>query len=333
MSLDIFNPVISTVSHDMAGKTILVYGSNRTGKTKQLTRLPKPYYLAFEKGINGIAGIPFAPIQKWSDFVKINKQLTNPKTLEQAKQLYQTIVFDTAQAAGLMCEDFICQQYGVNRIKDGNNGYGLYREYATEFAKQINLLTSVGYTIAFISHEATRDFTDENGEEYTKIYPAGDKRVIDPICDLVDIIAYASVNGLDEEGNEIKSSLYMVNTKKYHAGSRFDYLPPYLKEFTAENLQNAIAEAIKKQEEADGIKTVDYAQFQKQYKTESLSFEQLQEKIRDIAIKLNEADRVEEYKDIVESHLGIGARVSEATKKQIQQMELILADLEMLDID
>lgn len=332
MSLDIFNPTISAVSYDMAGKTILVYGSNRTGKTKQMTRLPKPYYLAFEKGLNGIAGIPFAPIQKWADFVKINKQLTNPKTLEQAKQMYQTIVFDTVQAAGLMCEDFICQQYGVNRIKDGNNGYGLYKEYATEFAKQINLLTSVGYTVAFISHEATREFTDENGEIYTKIYPAGDKRSIDPICDLVDIIAYASVNGLDEEGKEIKSSLYMVNTRKYHAGSRFDYLSPYLEEFTAENLQAAIAEAVKKQEEVEGIRSVDFATQSKQYQIQSLTFEEIQEKIKEIAIKLNEAGRIEEYTEIIENYLGAGAKVSSASKKQQQQLELILVDLEALEI-
>jgi hypothetical protein len=332
MSLNIFNPVISTVSHDMAGKTILVYGSNRTGKTKQLSRLPKPYYLAFEKGINGIAGIPFAPIQKWSDFVKINKQLTNLKTLEKAKELYQTIIFDTVQAASLMCEDYICQRYDVTRIKDGNKGYGLYKEYGTEFAKQINLLTSAGYTVAFISHESTRIFKDQNGEEYEKIYPAGDKRSIDPVCDLVDIIAFASVNGLDENGQEIKSSLYMVNTQQYHAGSRFDYLTPCLKEFTAENLQKAISDAVKKQEEVEGIKTVDYSKFKQQYENEVLSFEELQEKIKEIAIKLNDVDRMDEYKEVVENYLGTDGKVSEATKKQQQQLELILNDLEEIEI-
>jgi hypothetical protein len=333
MSLDIFNPVVSAVSYDMAGKTILVYGSNRTGKTKQLTRLPKPYYLAFEKGLNGIAGVPFAPIQKWSDFIKINKQLTNPKTLEAAKAMYQTIVPDTVQAMALMCEDYICQKYEVERIKDGNKGFGLYKEYATEFARQINLLTSVGYTVAFISHESTRNFHDENGEEYEKIYPAGDKRSIDPICDLVDIIAYASVNGLDESGNEIKSSLFTKNTRKYHAGSRFDYLPGYIKEFTAENLQIAISEAVKKQEEIEGVKTVDFKTQNSQYVNKTLTFDELQAKIKEIAMKLNDLDRMDEYKEVVENILGTGKKVSEATKKQQQQLELILNELEMLEID
>jgi hypothetical protein len=332
MSLDIFNPAISSVSYDMEGKTILVYGSNRTGKTKQLTRLPKPYYLAFERGINAIAGVAFAPIQKWSDFVKVSKQLTNPRTLDKAKEMYQTIILDTVESSALLCQEYICQLYETNNIKSGNKGYGLWTEYEAEYWKQINLLTSVGYTVAFISHESTRTFKDEDGEEYVKIYPAGDKRSIDPICNLVDIIAYSRPNGLDDDGKEIKSSLYLVNTNQYHAGSRYDYLIPVLKEFTAENLQKAIEDAVKKQETEEGVKSVDYKTHSEQYINETLSFEDLQEKIKEIAIKLDEADRMDEYRDIVENYLGAGAGVKDASKKHQQQLELILTDLEELEI-
>ena len=76
----------------------------------------------------------------------------------------------------------------------------VYRK--NEFARQINLLTSVGYTVIFISHETTRTFRDEKKKKFILL----EIRSIDPICDLVDIIGYAAVNGLDE--NEIKSSLF-----------------------------------------------------------------------------------------------------------------------------
>lgn len=326
--IDIFNPQVSVVSHDMAGKTVLIYGTNRTGKTKQLTKLPKPYYLPFEAGLNGIPGVPFLPIQTWSDFVKINRQLTNPDNLKKAKDLYQTIILDEAESSGMLCSDFVCEKFQVNRINDGNGGYGLWKEYSNEYRKQIRLLTSVGYTVAFIAHEGTRDFTDENGEEYSKIYPKGDKRIIDPICDLVDIIGYARPNGLDEEGNEINSSLFMKNTLQYHAGTRFDYMPSVLKEFTAENLQQAIADAVKKQEETEGIKSVSYAEQTSTYKTVNLSFEGIVEKIKGYALKMHEEGKAEDYKDIVENHLGAGGSVAEAKKTQKQQLELILDDLE-----
>lgn len=44
-TFDIFNPQISTIAEGLEGKMILVYGNNSTGKTKQGTRMEKPFYL------------------------------------------------------------------------------------------------------------------------------------------------------------------------------------------------------------------------------------------------------------------------------------------------
>lgn len=329
--IDIFNPQLSTLTYDLSGKTALIYGTNRTGKTKQATRFKKPCYLAFEPGINGIPGIPFFPMRKWADYVQFVKQITNEKNLEKAKEMYQTLILDEASVMGYLCSEFVCEKYGVDRINDGNKGYGLWKEYSQEFEKQLRLLTSVGFTVIFIAHEGTRDFKDENGEEYSKIYPAGDKRIIDPICNLVDIIGYASVNGIDEEGNEIKSSLFLTNTRKYHAGSRFDYLTNCIKEFTAENLEAAIKEAIQKEEEVKGVKAVDFETQAKSQKNEKQSYSELKEEIKSIAEQLFSEKRMEEYKAIVEEHLGKGKGVQDTEPSQTQLLELILADLKLLE--
>ncbi len=45
MTFDIFNPQVSVVAKGLDGKMILVYGNNSTGKTKQATRMKKPFYL------------------------------------------------------------------------------------------------------------------------------------------------------------------------------------------------------------------------------------------------------------------------------------------------
>jgi len=96
--LDIFNPNISKVTRGLEGKTILVYASNSTGKTKQATRAKKPFYLGFEAGINAIANVPFLPMNsRWANFKKINKQLTSEKTVDQAREQYSTIIFDTVK--------------------------------------------------------------------------------------------------------------------------------------------------------------------------------------------------------------------------------------------
>lgn len=331
MGIDIFNPEISKVSEDMRGKTMLLYGTNRTGKTYQACRFDKPYYLAFERGNNAIANIPFASIQKFSDFISIVKQLTNPKNKEQVMEMYQTIIIDTAEIMGNLCRQYVCEKYDVDRIGDGNNGYGLWKEYEDEFAKWLNLLTSVGLSVVFIAHDATREFIDEDGNKYSKIYPKGDKRIIDPICDLVDIIGYASVNDPSEDGEKAMSSLHLTQTKKYHAGSRFDYLPACIKEFSAKNLQEAIKNAVRKQAEAEKFTPVDFDTQQEAYKQKSeLSFDEVRNEIGEIAQKMNDEGRMEEYFDIVEEYLGKDNKVSEATKSQMQQLSLILEELKSL---
>jgi phage nucleotide-binding protein len=330
--MDIFNPIISKATEGIEGKSILMYGSNRTGKTSTATKFPKPFYLPFENGLNAISGIPFLQIQKWSDFKKINKQLALKKNLDKAKEKYQTLIYDGVESAALMCQDYVCQKHGAESIKNGSDGYGLWKEYETEFKRELNLLISAGYTVIFISHEGDRKFLDDEGKEYTKIYPSGDKRSIDPICDLVDIIAYAKVNGLDENGQEIKSSLLLTNTKQYHAGSRFDYLEPFLKEFTADNLENAIKKAVEEQEKHNKNSTVDFSDYRSELEVERQSFDEMISEIKQIAIKLDSQDRMSEYQDIVEEYLGRGAKVSEATKKQEESIELILSDLKELEV-
>lgn len=326
---DIFAPQISKVSYDLSGKTMLLYGTNSTGKTYQATHFPKPVVLAFEAGLDGLNGVPFFSMRKWSDFVKFAKQITNEKNTDKAHEMYQTIILDEASVMGKQCTQFVCEKYGVERIKDGNEGYGLYNEYSDEFLKQLNLITSCGFTVIFIAHEGSRDFKDENGEQYSKIYPFGDKRIIDPICNLVDIIAYAAVNNPDENGNEVKSSLFLKGSRKFHARSRFPYMVPAIKEFTADNLQSAIRDAIKAQEDGEDIKAVDYETQHKDYEKPEKTYEQMRDEIKAIAMKMHEKgdDEMTKYKAIVENRLGKGLGVKDTTPQQAQLMELILSDL------
>lgn len=322
MSFDIFNPQVSVVAKGLEGKVITLVGSNSLGKTKQATRMKKPFYLGFEKGIRAIAGIPFLPINKWSDFKKINKQLTDPKTLDKAKELYQTIIFDEVYTSALYCQDYLCKKHGVETIGEGNNGYGLWKEYETEYWTEIDKLLGTGYTLVFISH------VDETKEG--KQIPKGDKRSIKPIIDNSDVVVYLQSNGVDEEGKVIKSSAWFAETDKWFARSRFDYIATYLEEFTAENLEKVLAEAIEKQEQAEGVKAVSFTEQKERFTSEELSYEDLMNEIITIGSKLAEVGKLEELQEVVEKHLGVGKKVTECKKSQVQVMAVILDDLKDL---
>lgn len=291
-----------------------------THNTKQATRMKKPFYLPFESGLNAIPGIPFCPINKWSDFIRINKQLTDPATLDKAKEMYSTIIFDEVEAAANYCQEFICQKYQAPSIGEGNGGYGLWKEYATEFWKQINKLLGAGYCCYFIAHAQEKDGF---------ISPKADKRALDPIVNNVDVCVYVESNGVDEEGHVIKSSGYLAETDRFFARSRFDYLPTtYIKEFTAEALEDVIVKAIENQEKAEGIKAVSYEEQKEQQTSTKKSYDELMDELQDLGEKMADNGYLEDLQSIVTNQLGEGKKASDLKKGQEQLIEAIIYDIE-----
>ena len=321
-SLDIFSPQISTVARGLEGKVILVYGGNNLGKTKQATRMKNPFYLPFEAGLNAIAGIPYVPIGRWSDFIKINKQLTDPSTVKKARELYSTIIFDSIEPAARYCQEFICQKYGAESIASGNRGYGLWNEYATEFWAQINKLTKAGYCVYFIAHA-------QADSETGYISPKADKRSLAPIIDATDVTVYVESNGVDENGRIIKSSGYLAETDKFFARSRFDYLPTTkIEEFTAENLENVIVEAIKKQEEVEGIKTVTFDEQKATREIVRKTYDELMDEMQELGEKMAETGYLDDLQAIVANNLGADKKASDLKRGQEQQIEAIIYDIQ-----
>ncbi|WP_144498218.1 ATP-binding protein [Bacillus pumilus] len=320
--LDIFKPEVSVIAKGIEGKVVTIYGSNNLGKSKQSSRMTKPLYLPFEKGLNAIAGVNFMPINSWGDFKKVNKQLS--KNVEKAKEMYQTIVVDEVDAFAKYATRYVCNQYNVERIKDGNDGFGLWKEYENEVWDEINKLIGNGFTVIFIAHAEA----DKSG----KIYPKGDKRALAPVIDNSDIVVYLESNGVDENKNVIKSSAWLAETDEFFARSRFDYIDTYLEEFTAENLNQAVVEAVERQEAAEGITAVTYEQQKEVNSSGSQNFDDLMSSIKETGKQLNAKGKLEKLNEVVEKHLGKDKKVTECTPKQLDVMSVILDDLnDLLD--
>lgn len=316
---NILEPKISKVVEGLEGKIILVYGNNSLGKTQQGTRMKKPLVLPFEHGINAISGVAYFPVNNWSDFKKINISLTNPKTLDQVKEKYQTIIFDEVQASANYCQDYICEKHDAESIKAGNGGYGLWKEYETEYWTEINRLTKAGFTVYFIAHT-------ERDKDTNQIRPKGDKRALAPIMDLADITIYLESNGVDEDGRVIKSTGYLAETPEFFARSRFDYIDTVIPEYTAENLEDVLTRAIQEQAKRDGTDLITYEEHLEVNNTD-LDYDELMQKIKEQYVRLSDEGKLEEYQAIVDEFLGQDAIVSKATEKQVQILSLILHSL------
>lgn len=329
--LSIFSPKISTVSKGIEGKLLLFHSNERKlGKTLQATKFPKPYYLRFEQGINAIQGLAYAPLTKWSDFKKIRKQLTNPKTLDKAKEMYTTIIVDTVDVAIKWCEKYVCNSQGVDRLNDGNGGYGLWKEYENEWFNEWNALLNAGYCIIFIAHSEPKKFIDpKTGEEYEQLYPKGDKRTIDLIIDAVDFIGYVKSNGYDKEGKSLLSSIYFQSCPEYLAGSRFKYMAPEITPFTAAGVQEAITNAIVAEEEESGMEAIAYDQKFKELQEEDeiIPFEDLMGNVKKLYKEMYNISKVA-TREIIDKYLGEGKKLSQATEKQYEQLIMIVDEFE-----
>ena len=320
MSLDIFNPTVSVVAKGLEGKVILLVGSNSVGKTRQATRMKKPFVLAFEKGINAISGVPYANIEKWSDFKKVNRQLTG-KDKDKARETYDTIIFDTVDAAALMNEKYVAGQHGATDIASGNGGFGLWKQLEAEFYEQIALLTGAGYTVVFIGHV-------ERDKDTEQMIPKGDKRSMGIVRDIADIVVYLESNGVDEEGNVIKSTGYVRETPEYFARSRFDLMPNVIDPFTAENLEEAIRIGIEREEEAGGT-TVSYDEFVEQNTGETLVFSELKERIVKMGQAFNEIGEVDIYTQALADTFNSGEfmHTDDLSEKQVEAMSVFIDEM------
>lgn len=325
--LDIFNPSVSVVSKDFKGKLMLIHSNERKlGKTLQATRFPKPYYLRFEQGINAISGLPYAALGKWSDFKKIRKQLTNPKTIEKAQELYNTLIVDTTDVAIRWCEKYVCGMLGVERIRDANSGFGGWSEYSNEWFNEWNPLLNAGYTIIFIAHSEIRKMKNpKTNVEYEQWVPKGDKRTIDLIVDAADLIGFVRSNGYDDEGNPQMSSIYFQNCPEFLAGSRFKYMPSEITPFTAEGVQEAMRKAIELEEQESGRKAVTYDEKVENDNVVELTYDEAITTIKPLFKKMAERDKAKTM-SIVEKYLGEGVKISDTSEKQLEQILMIIDD-------
>ena len=147
MAINIFGLQPNKVNRNLLGYSFLFYGDPKTGKTTIASKFPKALLLAFEKGYAAIPGIIAQPINSWSEFKKVLKQLKE----EQAKELFETIILDTGDIAYDYDIKYVCDNakrpdggYGVDSIGDipYGKGYALAVMAAYEFVYETCLSDS-----------------------------------------------------------------------------------------------------------------------------------------------------------------------------------------------
>lgn len=322
------------VSRDMRGYSVFFYGEPKSGKTTTATKFPHHLLLAFEKGYNAIPGAMAQPINSWSEFRKVLRQLKDPEV----QKKFETIIIDTADIAYDYCEKYICSNAGVDTIGDIGYGKG-YTLVGKEFDEALRSIVQMNYGLVLISHATDKTFTDELGKEYNQIVPTLGTRPRNIVSRMCDIIAY-SRSVQDAEGRT-STKLFMRGTPRYVAGSRFKYTPDYI-DFTYNDLVKAITDAIDKQMSEDGEEFFTDKTNNLYTETVMLDFDEMMKEFSNIIANIPgssdakaETEEGIKFRDywqpritqIIEKYLGKGHKMKDCTRDQVEAIDLIITDL------
>ena len=327
MAIDIFNIKPNVVTRDLSGKSFLIYGERKSGKTTNACKFPKPILLGFEKGYGFLDGIIAQPINSWKEALEVKKQLL--KDAESAEKenrdtVFKSVIVDTIDIAYDLCEKYIVDKEGVDYLDETEKMRG-YRALSREYDKFFQEIVKAGYTLICISHATTKQIK-ENGEKYDKTIPTVPDRGFLVVSRLVDVCAYASYES-DEQGS-IHSMLTLRGNKHLEAGSRSPYMSEKIP-FTYEALREDMAHAIDMQKEHGATVVNEEVNLFKdnEDKSEKVDFDDLVAEIGKHAKALYAAEKTNDYKKIVAEYLGKGKNVKDCDESQMDMLLLILDDL------
>jgi hypothetical protein len=207
--------------------------------------------------------------------------------------------------------------------------YAINQDYSKEIWEISRQIKDTAFTIIMTGHASMDNMKSK------KINISGEEDVIKPFKDIADVVLYLESNGTDKEGNVIPSTAYTRETKDYFARSKFTELPEKIEEYTAKNFTEALIEAIKKQNEKDGVENIGFFEREDKegYNRKEEDFEDLVEEIKDMVDKIENIDEKNDNEDCgiffdetVEKYLQ-GISVKDATPNQIEAIILIRDDL------
>ena len=306
----------------LKGYSLLIYGEPKSGKTYNSSKFEKSLILAFEIGYRACPGVMALPVNSWTEFKKVLRQLKDA----QVKEKFYNICIDTVDLAFDACEKYICNVNGVDDI--GKIPYGAgYGLLSKEFDEALQLITRLDYGLILISHSKETTFTNENGIEYNKIVPTIPTRgrlICERLC---DIIAYSRIVDTNEGA---KTKLYLRGTPRFVAGSRFKYITDVI-DFTYERLVDAIGEAIDKQEQETNDSSL-FIDRQNNEEIKELDFDNLMDEFNSITQTLMDISKSNGAKIIekIEKIIGKGKKVNELDRSQVELLDLINYELKEL---
>lgn len=332
-TLDLKNLKKHSISSNLQGKSVLIAGVPKIGKSTFASKIDNVLFFNFENGTEFLPlDVEPVPIQKWSEFRSYLKQLRDPEI----KEMYHCIVIDTVTICAQLVEKYVCMQNGVENIKDIPYGQG-YAMPANEFFTVFHEISMLGYAIVFLAHTKTQpsNYVDEHGEVIQQTVADVDKRIFAVLNGMCDLICLADKQ-YDPQTKTMNRVLYTDADApdKMTGGRCSQYFPKVIpldyKIFKAE-----LEKAVKKIAEESNSELVNERSIQQE---EKRPFMEVIEEAKNFWISYLDAVPTEEEKeqrllvlqDIVKKVFGKPIKLSTVVPSQQDLLELTLNEFHNL---
>lgn len=323
MAIDLLSIQPHKVSRDLSGYITFIYGPAKVGKTTFGSKMPGHLILAFERGYNALPGIMKYDVTTWGEMKQIVRELKKPEV----KEVYKSIIVDTADVAADACQKYICNQLGIENIGDGGWSTNGWAKYKKEFEDTFRTLTQLGYAVVFLSHEKEKTIKLQTGTEYQQMGSSMQSSAMAIVENMSDIIGYAHPI-IDKNGESKRVLSLRSPDNTIRCGCRFRYIEPEI-EFSYESLTKALNDAIDKEaRESNNQFVTDERQatpILKEYDYESLMAE-FQDLVGGLMNK-NPQHYGPRITQVVDKYLGKGKKVSDATLDQAEFISLIIDEI------
>ena len=310
------------VSRDLTGYITYIYGEAKTGKTTLATQAGTALLFAFERGYNALPGVFPVDVTSWGDVRSLVRELKK----KEVKEKFQTVIFDTVDIAGTLCEKYICAQNGVDKIGEIPYGQG-WTLMKKEFEEILRTITQLGYALFLISHEKDKVFKRKDGTEYNQTVPSCPTTFNEIAKNVADIYGYAEKYG-DENGVSKVRLVLRSKDNSIDCGCRFKFIEPVI-EMSYKALVDAINTAIDKEAElTNGQYVTNDRNFVSVTKT--LDYDALLAEFNTLASSLMEKDAAAygpKITFIVDKYLGRGKKVSDSTPAQVELIDQIISEI------
>lgn len=319
-------PVKTTINTSLQGKTILVCGASKTGKSTIGSHAPRPVFLSTENGTEALTGMVNIPIGSWSDFKNVVGQLTGPK----GRENFDTVVVDTATNLMLLLDKYVGQKLSTDKTamdfgSDAQYGKGT-KKMRDELGLQLQKLANQGYILIFIVHTETK--TDFNtGKDY--IGTSLTNSLFGVLEKAADQIIYLKRDE-DRKGNISYTTWFSPKGGFVNTGGRFTPDVEYV-ETDWNTINNTLTGKLAELGTQEGVTAVESNKpsFTIHNDNEEYDYPALMEEFQDITSKLVEEDpdNVSKISKSVASILGPSRKATSLTKNQVELLYEVVANL------